>query len=507
TASKEWVIQPKPKPGRKPKKDQTSPLKDNIEVDPKGRRIQNRAAQRAFRERKQSQLSELQARIQAYEQGEIERNVALQNVAKRLKEENEKLRQENISLRAKLAQFHQEEDHDHTQTADKKRWRDDSPASSLSMQASATKRTRIGPGPDPDPELLHVPALSPSHLSSPTSYVSSPNAIDTADSQFSELSYNPQSTFSHFGDLSSSSKAVVDHLRSFPSYGCGFCNQGTICVCHEIAVQDIGDRPLGSNDFKPHQFGEVQLLDTAPGGVNIQKPENASTSILDNLPAYQPPVRLRRRPGVASVNSVFPVARLFPHKSSVVADPSRSGDPSNCLACGDDDFGKAFCEAIASASSSGEVCNDCPSAMGATPSRCCGSASSCKCPSSPSLDPSALNAPSNFMPTNDAWRKIKAHPNVEFTDLSLLAEVVASRSICSGSLSVSATTEMRESSAKSIYPPGRIFTNQRKPKSSSPPPRLVPQDVLLECGRRTLRRVHADGVREALRFLDAKFTS
>jgi len=32
TASKEWIIQPKPKPGRKPKKEQTSPLKDNAEV-------------------------------------------------------------------------------------------------------------------------------------------------------------------------------------------------------------------------------------------------------------------------------------------------------------------------------------------------------------------------------------------------------------------------------------------------------------------------------------------
>lgn len=375
------------------------------------------------------------------------------------------------------------------------------------MQASATKRTRTGPGPDSEP--LHASSLSPSHLPSPTSYVSSPNAIDTAEPQFSELSYNPQSTFGHFGDLSSNPKVVVDPLRSFPSYGCGFCNQGTICVCHEIAVHDIRDRPLGSDDFKPHQFGDVQLLDTAPGRVNIPKPENESTSILDNLPAYQPPVPLRRRSGGALVNSVFPVVRVSPHKSSTVLDASCSGDPSNCLACGDDDFGKAFCEAIANASSRGEVCDNCPSAMDSTSSRCCGNAPNCtKCPSSSSiLDPSALSAPSNFMPTNDAWEKIKAHPNVEFADLSLLAEVVASRSICSGP-SLSASTEMRDSSATtSILSPGRIFTIQRKPRSNSPPPRLVPQEVLLECGRRTLRRVHADGVREALRLLDAKFTS
>ena len=68
----------------------------------------SRAAQRAFRERKQSQLAELQARVQQYEQGEIERNVALQNIAKRLKEENDKLRKENSLLKEKVAQFEAE---------------------------------------------------------------------------------------------------------------------------------------------------------------------------------------------------------------------------------------------------------------------------------------------------------------------------------------------------------------------------------------------------------------
>ena len=45
---------------------------------------------------------DLQARITAYEQGEIERSVALQALAKRLKEENEVLRKENEVLREKV---------------------------------------------------------------------------------------------------------------------------------------------------------------------------------------------------------------------------------------------------------------------------------------------------------------------------------------------------------------------------------------------------------------------
>ena len=84
----------------------------------------HRAAQRAFRERKQSQLAELQARIQQYEQGEIERNVALQSVAKRLKEENDTLREENMTLKAKVAQLEQERDQK-AKEADNKRGRDE----------------------------------------------------------------------------------------------------------------------------------------------------------------------------------------------------------------------------------------------------------------------------------------------------------------------------------------------------------------------------------------------
>jgi len=188
---------------------------------------------------------------------------------------------------------------------------------------------------------------------------------------------------------------------------------------------------------------------------------------------------------------------------------SCSGGPSNCFACAGDDFGKAFCEAIGNASSSGEVRDDYPSTMSSTSGRCCGSGSNCrKCPSSP-LDPPVTSTPADFMPTNDAWQKIKAHPNVEFADLSLLAEVVASKSICSGPfLSFSTTTEVHHDSSAttSIIPPSRIFGKHRE-HPNSPPPKLVPQEVLLECGRRTLRRVHTAGVGEALRLLDAKFTS
>src|ERR1700744_1538812 len=55
--SKEWVIPPRPKPGRKPATD-TPPTK---------RKAQNRAAQRAFRERRAARVQELEEQMKDME--------------------------------------------------------------------------------------------------------------------------------------------------------------------------------------------------------------------------------------------------------------------------------------------------------------------------------------------------------------------------------------------------------------------------------------------------------
>ena len=124
-----------------------------------------RAAQRAFRERKQSQLAELQARVQQYEQGEIERNVALQNIAKRLKEENEKLRKENLLLKEKLTQSEQE--CTHLKDAAKKRLREESLSRSPGPHLDAPLRKKPRLTTDALNTLSQVTAIPPSYISSP----------------------------------------------------------------------------------------------------------------------------------------------------------------------------------------------------------------------------------------------------------------------------------------------------------------------------------------------------
>ena len=70
---------------------------------PSKRTLQNRKAQREFRERKASYVKSLEQRIRAYESNEVQGNVELQRAARRLKEENDKLREQVRQLSERLS--------------------------------------------------------------------------------------------------------------------------------------------------------------------------------------------------------------------------------------------------------------------------------------------------------------------------------------------------------------------------------------------------------------------
>ncbi|CAO3588025.1 unnamed protein product [Absidia cylindrospora] len=85
------------RPGRKPIE---KSMDEELGGDPKlKRKAQNRAAQRAFRERKEKHVSELEDRIRELEQEKSSKETDLELENAKLKQELEKLRQENYSLK------------------------------------------------------------------------------------------------------------------------------------------------------------------------------------------------------------------------------------------------------------------------------------------------------------------------------------------------------------------------------------------------------------------------
>ncbi|CAE6378490.1 unnamed protein product [Rhizoctonia solani] len=686
--TKEWVIPAKPKPGRKPKRD--DPVVDEDAVsDSKAKKVQNRAAQRAFRERKQSQLADLQARLTQYEQGEIERNVALQNVAKKLKEENERLksendklreesgkvREENLSMRNRLREL-QEEYLAYRRKMEpnapplefesaiftRKRSRADSGALSIVTSApspssstptppvskrkrgkdemcsaapgtttratSATESRRNGskayttlpPDYVPPPQLVHIysPAASdgssrPSLVMSPVSSENSngpePPSLDEAHLDEDDI----MKGYSSDKHTDSEFEPIVPESDEMHVIDCGFCSREPgSCVCREVSAGINQLLESASASRSTEASDKVALDDSVSYGASSSA--TSKPSILDNLPPVQPgvPLRLRRskrtNPDAEANDSgpvhLTPVPQFLKPTPVPSARPVCSGDPSNCAACADDPFGRAFCTALAS----GVVCRNpkckhCakphsershPEPVSTLPEDkgkgkgkanpmdidvssnsgvglgmgmgmsmetgmllCCGDPKLCgggicgvRAPSSPIKTPQRpiLQASSSTLsirpqsntrpmpdsedecdkpdrlpslsshddmildngreiPTNEAWERLKSHPNVAFADLSLLADVVSGRTKCTSSrvrLSLTPERGVGELEHDDSGDYGEALEDDNERHSPRSHPTLVPQEALVRCGRERLMRVQAEGVRDALAMLDVQ---
>lgn len=486
----------------------------------------NRAAQRAFRERKQSQLAELQARLHSYEQGEIERNVALQNIAKKMKDENEELRKENQLLKEKISRLEWEAE---SSDSERKRNREEAAVVSPSMSErpvrNGNKRAKMDAEAMDSPQGFHFTSFTPSsssmvsspdegtsHSFSPSVHESHPGVFATPPSSLTSMLNYPSST---------EPGPALDVQDPEDSFRCVLCTPDVPCVCREMAMQQAATDTISLKSEHDHHA----LMPPMDQPTQFGAPTSSQMNILENLPAYQAPVPIRRRTPAQNANPVFPVTPI----SALSSSAKCSGDPSNCMACSDDAFGQAFCQAIGQSVNSTSPCIDCPVRTNQSDKivvgGCCGDIMKCgSCGIAPIISSTNLPRTEASIPTDDAWRQLKSHPNVAFADLSLLAEVVARRSKCTGSRVVispapgSITPERSTSMAGPSRQGGSTVPDHQsvllidpheryhqKHRERSPPPRLVPQEVLIECGRRRIREVNADGVREALRLLDSKF--
>ncbi|KAG9102728.1 hypothetical protein FRC06_001301 [Ceratobasidium sp. 370] len=403
--TKEWVIPAKPKPGRKPKREEPGPVgEEEGGSDFKAKKVQNRAAQRAFRERKQSQLADLQARLTQYEQGEIERNVALQNVAKKLKEENERLkldneklreegdrvREENMLMRTRLREL-QEEFSAYRRSVD--------PSSQLELEKfiNTRKRSRtesiasLNTAPGPSSPADDLPTgkrkrsfsesrrtASKGYSTLPPDYVPPPLQPAFAYSPAStDASSRPSLIMSSSGSENSSGTEPITYdtvsahtdmpMRDFGSakldpsdldatsddlhvVDCGFCSRDPDeCVCREISMglNQLIDS-TASTVPNPTLPGGLDSASTsaAPSALSASlTPNTAKPSILDNLPPVQPgvPLRHRRSKQVATTTGVSPVEGEPVHLTPVPQRLQPAAEPSSRPVCSGDPSNCAAC--------------------------------------------------------------------------------------------------------------------------------------------------------------------
>ncbi|KAG5360315.1 hypothetical protein CJU89_3379 [Yarrowia sp. B02] len=164
--SKEWVLPPRPKPGRKPSSD----------TPPSKRKAQNRAAQRAFRERRAQRVSELEDKLQEVESERDAQESVLKDALKDVSSENQLLRESLEALRREVMSIKEQR----TPTGS-------TPGHSPGVQqpVQPPMNTSLPPPPARGPQQSYYPSYSPYHMPSYSPHqVTSPMATMEPTSPF-----------------------------------------------------------------------------------------------------------------------------------------------------------------------------------------------------------------------------------------------------------------------------------------------------------------------------------
>ncbi|KAJ9622555.1 hypothetical protein H2204_011474 [Knufia peltigerae] len=311
--SKEWIIPPRPKPGRKPATD-TPPTK---------RKAQNRAAQRAFRERRAARVGELEEQL------------------KQIEEENE---QEQDVLRGTIEKLEQEIDqyrHDLTNWVDRCRKLEDeltslrattpqagTPSGGASTTEPAIDDNTVGCGNctletrcqciDDAFQAMGGEAGTSTHQHekrphSPV-YMEAQKRIKVEPKEALEVDFTSMYSAKDISGLSHSERHSPTSAVADP---CGFCSDGTPCICAEMAAERE----------------QAQNHTAAPVSMSLHRPV-ASVNPPRQLDQFTPP------PSEGDVAISVPAA----------AEPPPSGcasGPGTCAQCRADPNSTLFCKSLA----------------------------------------------------------------------------------------------------------------------------------------------------------------
>lgn len=355
--SKEWIIPPRPKPGRKPATD----------MPPTKRKAQNRAAQRAFRERRAARVGELEEHL------------------KMVEDEND---QEQAELRSQIENLTRKLNNSHNEL---EWWQ--KRCQTLSAELETQKKTKDltksqeQPPPPPPPPVQIEPDLEMvpngcencshtvcqcindafditfvSDMNTETNTTSkrplSPGLKDSSKRQRNEPVIKIEQDEELEVDFTSRFYTPKPLKRDGqpPTLldPCGFCQDGTPCICAEMAVQEQQTEAANLPEYRKRLPSIQALTDFTP-------PPSDGDSSSDSLPAITS--LAKKNPcangaGTCSQCLSDPRRTLF-CKSLAAARPSLpelSRRPSGC--CGGGGPGGGCCKDNSKADSGGNRNNN-----------------------------------------------------------------------------------------------------------------------------------------------------
>ncbi|KAL4958960.1 bZIP transcription factor HapX [Aspergillus stella-maris] len=324
--SKEWVIPPRPKPGRKPATD-TPPTK---------RKAQNRAAQRAFRERRAARVNELEDQIKVIEDDhEIHVNTFKDQISD-LSRELEQCRTEMSWWRDRCHALEKEVSVERAARETLvKEFKNTSSTDAVPLPPRSS-RSRVGTDrhattsshnlPEEVPlgcnrcSTSHCQCIEDAFAMPGLEMNRAPEPKIKPEPEEMEIDFTTRFAAPHHHE------DTVSPVSSPPVDPCGFCQDGTPCICAEMAAQE--EQRRRSSAFESNRLAPIQ-----------------------NISQFTPP------PSDSDVRSEV---TLPPISQATAANPCANG-PGTCSACVSDPRRTLFCKTLAaSRSASG------------TPTGCCG---------------------------------------------------------------------------------------------------------------------------------------
>ncbi|EXJ93984.1 hypothetical protein A1O1_02377 [Capronia coronata CBS 617.96] len=341
--SKEWVIPPRPKPGRKPATD-TPPTK---------RKAQNRAAQRAFRERRAARVGELEEQLKQIEdENEHEQQL--------LKDTIEKLEKELEQYRADLANW-----------VDRCRRLESELASLKAIRSSPGKSGAVTPtqgkespaaGPDTIDNAVGCgnctletrcqcideafTAMGGEPATSTHQHEKRPHSPAPGESE-KRIKVEPKESLEIDFTAVYAPKVLPSVTRvedrsptSAVADPCGFCSDGTPCICAEMAAEQeqaqnqSPARPAGLAANHPRQIDQF-TPPPSEGDVSISLPAVASLASGCGTSG----------PGTCAQCRADPNSTLFCKSLAASRAQSASSTPVGC--CGGQTAGGSCCQSQA----------------------------------------------------------------------------------------------------------------------------------------------------------------
>lgn len=333
--SKEWVIPPRPKPGRKPATD-TPPTK---------RKAQNRAAQRAFRERRAARVGELEEQLKQIEDEHEQEEEVLRRTIDKLEKEVEQYRADLANwvdrcrrLENELAAVRSSS----TSTPKHNETRQDKPST---VPDTAVDDATVGCGGctletrcqciDEAFTAMGGDAATSIHQHEKRPHSPMREDVDK------RIKVEPKETMEIDFTAMYMSKDVPSVTRpedrsptSAVADPCGFCSDGTPCICAEMAAE------------------QEQAQNQATTAVSLSRPL-ASVNPPRQLDQFTPP------PSEGDVSMSIPAVAPLPSGCG-------SSGPGTCAQCRADPNSTLFCKSLAASRAQSA------SSSSSTPVGCCG---------------------------------------------------------------------------------------------------------------------------------------